>query len=83
MSKQNARTPLLSTPGSLPGISEVGNDNMTNRKSIVKEDILDDLPKVVGFICNPNASPLNKEHEQANEIFVCCNLGDGAVHSDR
>ena len=29
MSKQNARTPLLSNPGSLPGISEVGNDNMT------------------------------------------------------
>ena len=57
------KTPLLNVG--------VGNDNMTNRKSIVKEDILDDLPKVVGFNCNPNASPLIKkaieEHEKANE----------------
>ena len=54
----------------------VGNDDRAIRKSIVDENILDDLPKIVGFHCNPNATPLIKknynskaieEHEKANE----------------
>ena len=39
----------------------VGNDDRAIRKSIVDENILDDLPKIVGFHCNPNATPLIKK----------------------
>jgi hypothetical protein len=34
---------------------EVGNDKITNRQSIMEENLLDDHPKVIGFHCNPNA----------------------------
>ena len=45
---------------------EVGNDQMTNRQSIMEENLLDDHPKIIGYNCNPNAkktfaSPLIKQ----------------------
>ena len=69
------KTPLLN--------GGVGNDNMTNRKSIVKEDLLDDLPKVVGFNCNPNASPLIKKaiEEHENVLLKKCPLCQVSVRT--
>ena len=52
---------------------EVGNDKITNRQSIVEENLLDDHPKVIGFHCNPNAKKTFESPTTKKEIKEALN----------
>jgi potassium/chloride transporter 9 len=77
MSKQNARTPLLSTPGSLPGISEVGNDNMTtNLLQEVNNVDSNSYGSSGGESSNdtPSTEPTKNKLGALNGVFIPCCL---------